>query len=486
MRTVLEKILKNDDFFQSLFGNDPHLIEAKRRMLEIVLSRFSQRFGNAIQGGVVHLVTAPNRVELLGKHTDYQGGETLLLTGPKNFFALAAPSADGITHLVNADPDLGETVFKIQEGALHIIEEGVGANYSRQVVTRLTNNLARAGFPPLRNVKAVFLGDIPIGGGTSGSSAKVITDFLVLTSSSGLIENEGFKRIIISNGEKAGLRMNQQGLDNYLLSLSMYIAHYENGLDFGELKGDRGVGTFGGSEDHTAIILGKKNRLLFCRYCPTELIETVFIPDGYSVVVAYSGKRAEKTKNAMAQYNRLSGDASAAVDALNRINGTSNALLRDFFQDLEPHERTEAVRDQLKRVSKSGDFAGRAYQFFRELDIIYRAVACLKEELMEEYGRLINESHDLSREYLKNIAPEVDGLQQSANKLGALGATGFGGGFGGSCYAVVEARRTEDFIGAWRKAYLDRFPQYRELAEFDVYPACAGARWESQKLCLME
>jgi galactokinase len=479
MRSRHEKGMVSEETLVELFGSDPAILGSKRTMLETLSLAFHERFDTSIDEDNIHFICAPNRVEMLGKHTDYQGGETLVLTGPKNFFALAAPATDGVTHLVNADPQLGDTLLRMEGKAPAIVREGVGSQYTLQVAARLTRNLTDAGFPPLGNVKAVFLSDIPIGGGTSGSSAKVITDFLIFTTTNSLISSGAFRKLIVENGKKAGLRLNQHGLDDFLLSLSMYIAHYENGLDFGDLKGDRGVGTFGGSEDHTAILLGKKGRLLLCRYCPTELLSAVPVPEGQRVVTAYSGKPAEKTRDAMDKYNRLSGNAAEAVRVLNEILGTGHGLLRDAFPELRSDERTVAVTENLRSAGLGSEIVGRAYQFFKEREIIEKAEASLRESRMEEYGSLINESHDLSRVYLKNIAPEVDSLQKLANELGALGATGFGGGFGGSCYALVDVKNAGRFVEEWRAAYLKRFPQHGERASFDIYPACRGAYWSS-------
>jgi galactokinase len=479
MKTAVEEIIEGDSLYMELFGDTGSIIESKRRMLGKVWKLFDDRFGESISGDRIHLIAVPNRVELLGKHTDYQGGETLLLTGPKNFFAIAAPCSDDTSHFVNVDRELGDTVLHMQREGPEMVSEGVGSNYTQRVAERLNRNLLDSGFHSLGNVKAVFFGDIPIGGGTSGSSAKVITDFFIFAASHELIDGTEFTDLIKLNGRKAGLELDQEGLDNYLLALSMYIAHYENGLDFGDLRGDRGVGTFGGSEDHTAIILGKRTKLLFCRYCPTQLLQKVSIPEEYVVVVAYSGKKAEKTKDAMAKYNRLSGDAARAVQALNKANSTEHMLLRDFYPDLSFHDRTEAATDQLKGDKSLFE---RSHQFFREREIIFEAVQCLKESRMEAYGRLINESHDLSRKYLKNIADEVDYLQQSANELGALGATGFGGGFGGSCYALVQESQAENFIEQWSEMYHKKFPCYYGLTQFDMYPPCGGAYWQTIKL----
>ena len=95
---------------------------------------------------------------------------------------------------------------------------------------------------------------------------------------------------------------------------------------------------------------------------------------------------------------------------------------------------------------------------------------------------MINASHDLSKKYLRNIVAEVDWLQQSANELGALGATGFGAGFGGSCYAVIPEDQRDGFILKWKEKYVQKYPQYRDAAGFDVYTACGGVYWERLRL----
>ena len=476
----MEKIIKDKNFYSRLFGDNPRIIQSKKRMLETVWEIFRRRFYQGTPRQEIFLLSVPNRVELLGKHTDYQGGETFLLTGPKNFFAISAVSNDGVTDLVNANPDFGETVLRLHGREPEMVAEGEGSNYTYTVAKRLLNNLVDSGLShlQLKDVKSVFFGDIPFGGGTSGSSAKLITDFFIFASVSGLLTDKDFTSLIIENGKKAGLKMGNEEVNDFTLALSMYLAYHENGFDFGDLKGDRGVGTFGGSEDHTAILLGERNTLLYCRYCPTEIIDKVDVPQDYAIVVAYSGKKAEKTKEAMLKYNRLSEEAASAVRRLNEINGTRFHLLRDFFKELPVHERADAAYEQLAKSGEGIRIAERACQFFRETEITQRAFGCLKERDIGEFGRLINDSHNLSKKYLKNIVPEIDFLQKSANHMGAPGATGFGAGFGGSCYAVVSESCFPDFIESWKEKYIKKYPQYKNLARFDVYSACRGVFWE--------
>ena len=167
---MIERRIRGEQFFIDLFGNDERVVREKRKMLAGVYELFTQRFPRLAKKETLHIISVPNRVELLGKHTDYQGGETFLLTGPKNFFALSALSDDETSELVNADLSFGKTVLRIGQGEPEILEEGVGAQFTMTVAKRLSVNLVDAGFGPLKNVKSVFAGDIPFGGGTSGSS----------------------------------------------------------------------------------------------------------------------------------------------------------------------------------------------------------------------------------------------------------------------------------------------------------------------------
>lgn len=483
MKNLFERIM-DPAFYTMLFGDNAQILQAKMDMLEAVCKLFSDRFSRSIEGKEVCIICVPNRVELLGKHTDYQGGETLLLTGPKNFFALSAPAADRTTELLNVNPEYGSTSLKLRSRGPEMLAEGEGSNYAYTVSRRLLSNINDAGLSGLfpGDVKSVFYGDIPFGGGTSGSSAKLISDFFILASVNNLLSDDEFTSLVIENGKKAGLKMGSGVVNDFSLALSMYLAHHENGFDFGDLKGDRGVGTFGGSEDHTAIVLGEKDTLLYCRYCPTEVIEKIKMPEDHLVVVGYSGKKAEKTKEAMLKYNRLSEEAAAAVKQLNKINRTKFDLLRDFFQGYLPGEKADLAYEQLSGVKDGSRLAQRAYQFFRETEVTEQAVSALVDRDISDFGKLINESHDLSKKYLRNIVAEVDWLQQSANELGALGATGFGAGFGGSCYAVIPEDQLDVFILKWKEKYVQKYPQYRDAAGFDVYTACRGVYWERLRL----
>ncbi len=79
---------------------------------------------------------------------------------------------------------------------------------------------------------------------------------------------------------------------------------------------------------------------------------------------------------------------------------------------------------------------------------------------------MISLSHAASRRHLGNIVPQVDFLQRSAIGLGALGASGFGAGFGGAVLAVVPADHAEEFVQRWRRSYAESHPVESAEAEF--------------------
>ena len=97
--------------------------------------------------------------------------------------------------------------------------------------------------------------------------------------------------------------------------MKLYKLTDENGQTYGSLVGDHGVGTFGGSEDHTAILCARPGRFSQYSYCPVRFERCISLPEDHCLVIAVSGVVAEKTRAAMAKYNRISQLAAAVVDA---------------------------------------------------------------------------------------------------------------------------------------------------------------------------
>merc|ERR1711924_230794 len=78
-----------------------------------------------------------------------------------------------------------------------------------------------------------------------------------------------------------------------------------------------------------------------------------------------------------------------------------------------------------------------------------------RPDLLDELGQLVDVSQKYTDEYLCNLIHETRWLPMKARELGALAASAFGAGFGGSVWAVVKADKADDFLAAWKRSYAE-------------------------------
>ena len=83
-----------------------------------------------------------------------------------------------------------------------------------------------------------------------------------------------------------------------------------------------------------------------------------------------------------------------------------------------------------------------------------------------EFGRQVDRSQKLTEELLGNQVPETVFLAHSARETGALAASAFGAGFGGSVWAMVDASGADGFLTKWRQAYGEAFPEAERRSDF--------------------
>jgi galactokinase len=382
----------------------------------------------------------PGRIEVLGKHTDYAGGRSLLCAVERGFCVAASPRDDGRVNIVSVASDEQVTATAPADASA---PSAHWSNYARVVTRRLSRD-----FGPLRGADITFASDVPIAAGVSSSSALVTALSLAILTTNELSKHPAYGQNIRDQDALAG-----------------YLGAVENGLPFDALPGDHGVGTFGGSEDHTAILRARVGSLVQYRFRPVQCERVIPLPGRYSFIVAATGVRAEKTGAALEAYNRLSILSGMALERWNALTGRADDSLGTAVAACG-----DDVAGALRATSP--ELAERAEQFTIETErLIPACVHALERGDVDRFGALVDESMRHAERMLRNQVPETSFLARRARELGAVAASAFGAGFGGSVWAMVEVERAPDLLHALRDSYTDNFPEHRDAAEFFETPA---------------
>ncbi len=414
------------------------LTAAEARRKRELFRNVDAAFTSAVGAAPAWRWFVPGRVELLGKHTDYAGGRSLVCAVGRGFCVAASARADAVLRVIDAGRNLEAEVAL--DPALVPSASGWRV-YLETVASRLARN-----FPGLHGADVALASDLPRASGLSSSSALVVAVFTALAEANGLAERPEYRESIASAEDLGG-----------------YLGALENGRAFGRLSGEHGVGTFGGSEDQTAILCSRPGRVAQYAFCPVRHERSVALPDGWTLVVASSGVASDKTGDARDRYNRLSLAASAILELWNRSARREDANLLAAATGVPG--APERIRNLLRVIPVSGEgftpefLTGRFDQFLEESTVLVPAVAdWLAKDDVVPIGPLVDRSQELAETCLGNQIPETVALQRSARSLGAAAASAFGGGFGGSVWAIVKSDEADGFRKRWGESYAEAFP----------------------------
>lgn len=395
-------------------------------------------------GESVRAFFVPGRIEVLGKHTDYAGGRSVLAAADRGFCVAVRPRKDNRVQMMAQGCEAASFAMDAELSP----PLGDWSNYPMTVARRLARN-----FPgELRGGDIALASDLPQAAGMSSSSALVVASYLAYNAANGFDDRSEFRRNI-----------------HDLTDLASYLGTCENGQSFGELAGDKGVGTFGGSEDHTAILTCKPGMLSVYSYCPVTFERDLPLPSGYTFAVAASGVTAEKTRAALAQYNRASLRSRAVVDAWREATGRQEAHIAAILA------ATGGDVDRIRQVlsnTKRDDFAptellSRFDQFVAEsAQIIPAACDALAAGDITEFGRQVDRSQHAAETLLDNQVPQTVYLAEAARREGAVAASSFGAGFGGAVWAMVSKDSKDTFLKIWAKGYRTVWPEAAGRANF--------------------
>jgi galactokinase len=389
----------------------------------------------------------PGRLEVLGKHTDYGGGRTLVAAVPRGFAVAAAPRGDRLVRAYDARNDELCEIDLDDSDALR-----GWRSYVAVTARRLASNFPGADL----GADVGFASDLPRAAGMSSSSALVIAIASVLIRRGSLDARADWMDVLPSTDHRVE-----------------YFGCIENGDSYRVLPGARGVGTEGGSEDHAAIVMSRAGRLSHFSFMPLERLSVVALPEAWTFVVASSGVHADKAGSVRTRYNRAARALRSLLDVWRSAAGEPGHSLASTLStapDAEARLRAALATSTVADFT-AAELRRRLDHFVRENARVPAAVRAFANGDAALLGDLSSASQDDADQLLGNQVEETNTLVDMARERGAFAASGFGAGFGGSVWALIETDAANDFASDWLAAYIQRYPARTDARVFTARPA---------------
>ncbi len=347
--------------------------------MSLITEQFKKTYGKS----AVAVSRAPGRLEILGNHTDYNQGLVLsAAVAQRTEFAIAPVSGKKCTLCDFRDGSRVE--FELDE--IDQAKPKDWSNYVKGMIVGLRNRGINVGA-----FEGAILSTVPLSAGMSSSAA--------LEVAAGFAFGAAFD-IELPKADWARLG---QGVENNYL----------------------GVAT--GLLDQFSSIFGHHNALILSDFRTVEVLKTVNLHEGYVLVVANSMVKHNLVDS---EYNVRRKDCESAASKIGMVVKSVRAL-RDVTPAMLEINAHLLTRQEYRR----------ALHIVGENDRVRRGVEFLEQGRIEEFGKLLFESHRSSIENFENSCPELDFLVEQAKSIpGCLGARLSGGGFGGiSIHLVAEA-----------------------------------------------
>lgn len=374
--------------------------------------QFAEIYGD---GGEIRTFFAPGRVNLIGEHTDYNGGHVLPCALSFGTYLLARKREDGKLrfHSLNF-PDKGIVEWKTDE--LEYRKEAGWTNYPAGVAWALQGR----GFRIPGGLDVLVWGDIPAGAGLSSSASLEVVTGLALK------EMFGFSELTMTD----------------LALIGQYAENNFNGMNCGIM-------------DQFAVAMGRKNRAIF--------LDTSTLDYQY-VNVELEHARIVIT-NSMVKHSLV----DSGYNARRRESETALHDLQQAADIRSLGELTEEEFEKLKDAVADPVCRKRARHAVYENRRTIRAVEALNAGHIEEFGKLMNESHISLRDDYEVSCEEVDALVECAWELpGVIGSRITGGGFGGCTVSIVENDAVEQFRETVIRKYREKTGLTAEIYVADI------------------
>jgi galactokinase len=371
---------------------------ARSRLLDVIEARFRQDFGE----GTLRSFFAPGRINLVGAHLDYSGGDVMPMAVDRGIYVCMRLRDDGRVRLRSVDLPLAVDVQLDSVGEHTQPEWGWGGYPLGILRSFVRDHGVRQGFD------AVFAGDVPIASGLSSSAALEVATAIALDAMHGI----GLSREQIAS-----------------------MAHRAEN-DF--------VGVRCGIMDQYASALGRPGHVLWM-HCQGPRWEHVpFDPDACEVLVMDTKK---PRKLADSEFNARVEQCAAAREVLSRLVRKSSNLADFTMAELE------SCQGRMDEV-----LYHRARHVVSEMARIAAGAAALRAHDYVGLGQQLNASH-LSTATDYNVScEELDVITDAARACdGVLGARLTGAGFGGCAIALIKPGFREQVAASVREQFLKRF-----------------------------
>lgn len=359
-------------------------------MQQKLLEKFQELFGGE---GDIRSYFSPGRVNLIGEHTDYNGGHVFPCALTIGTYGIARKREDRKIRFYSENfSRLG--VFETSLDDLVYHEEANWTNYPKGVVWAFKEKgyVADTGFD------LVMYGNIPNGSGLSSSASVELLMGVIL------VDMFGFE----------GLSMIDLAL------LGQYAENKFNGMNCGIM-------------DQFAIAMGKENQAIFLDTADLSYEYAPIKMKGAKIVIAASNKKRKLTDS---KYNERRAECEEALADIQKQMDIK--ALGDLTE-----EQFEEVKDAVKNPVCRKRAKHAVYENQRTI----KAVAALKAGDLETFGKLMNASHVSLRDDYEVTGKELDTLVEAAWKQeGVIGSRMTGAGFGGCTVSIVKEEAIDDFI----------------------------------------
>lgn len=365
-------------------------------MKNSLLKKFYELFGDHTPALVYF---APGRVNLIGEHTDYNGGHVFPCALTIGTYGVARKRNDNILRFYSLNfEDIGIIQCNIDELINNPADNWT--NYPKGVIWALKEK----GFSITSGLDILYYGNIPNGSGLSSSaSIEILTGFIL----------------------KDMFNLSFNSIENALIG--QYAENNFNKVNCGIM-------------DQFAISMGKKDHAIFL---DTATLDYDYVPitlENQQIVIMNTCKKRGLGES---KYNERRAECEEALKELQEVINIENL-----------GQLTENLFEEYKSAIKSPIRTKRAKHAVYENQRTIKAVNALKENNLIEFGALMTASHISLRDDYEVTGTELDTLVAEALKVpGVLGARMTGAGFGGCAVALVNKDAIDNFKSQVGTAY---------------------------------